>query len=138
MLHALRSSIQTESIDLKLEEDKCAVIGPVGSGKSVLHNLIGLLGHAAAGKQLTKVGVAGHEYEKHAQLPGGQQQRVASAGALALSWNPILADEPTDNLDPYATAEIFELICELHREHGNACLIVAHDPASDPPSGVCV
>lgn len=60
--------------------------------------------------------MAGHEWEKLAQLLGGQKERVASAGALALSSNPILADEPTDNLDPYATAEIFELMCELHRE----------------------
>lgn len=50
MLHALRFSIRTESVDLKREEGKHPVIGPVGSGKSVLHNLIGLLGHAVAGE----------------------------------------------------------------------------------------
>jgi ABC-type polar amino acid transport system ATPase subunit len=44
--------------------------------------LIGLLGHAVAGEQVSKVGVAGHEWEKLAQLPGGQKERVASAGGV--------------------------------------------------------
>ena len=58
-------------------------------------------------------------------LSGGQQQRVCIARALATEPEMVLFDEPTSALDPIATANIEELIMELHKRV--TILIVTHN-----------
>ncbi|MCG7626559.1 ABC transporter ATP-binding protein [Epibacterium sp. MM17-32] len=60
------------------------------------------------------------------QISGGQQQRVAIARALALRPDVLLADEPTGNLDEYASEEVLRLMLELVSEAGSALLLVTH------------
>ena len=56
---------------------------------------------------------------KHpANLSGGQKQRLSIASALALSPDIIVLDEPTSQLDPIATAEVFAILKRLNRENG--------------------
>jgi lipoprotein-releasing system ATP-binding protein len=76
---------------------------------------------------LGRVGLAGAEFKRPAQLSGGMQQRVAIARALLLSPRLILADEPTGNLDTKSAEDVFELLLEFNRQSGAACLIVTHD-----------
>ena len=60
------------------------------------------------------------------QLSGGQQQRVAVARAIAAQPSVILADEPTGNLDSRSTADIMNILKELHRS-GRTVIVITHD-----------
>ena len=61
------------------------------------------------------------------QLSGGEQQRVSMARALINNPKAVLADEPTGNLDPEKSAEIWETIIKLNRELGQAFVVITHD-----------
>ncbi|MGB9598663.1 MAG: cell division ATP-binding protein FtsE, partial [Minisyncoccales bacterium] len=49
------------------------------------------------------------------ELSAGEKQKLAIARALILSPKVILADEPTANLDPFATLEILRLFLKIHQ-----------------------
>lgn len=60
-------------------------------------------------------------------LSGGQKQKVAIAGALAMRPKLLVLDEATSMLDPEATTEIATLIRRLHGE-GITVLMISHEP----------
>jgi lipoprotein-releasing system ATP-binding protein len=82
---------------------------------------------ARATDLLTRVGVAGRAHHRPAALSGGEQQRVAFCRALANRPRLLLADEPTGNLDPATSDQVFGALMTLVRETGLSALIATHN-----------
>ena len=59
------------------------------------------------------------------ELSGGQKQRVALASIVALDPEVIILDEPTSQLDPQSTEEVFEIIAML-KQQGKTIIVVEH------------
>lgn len=60
-------------------------------------------------------------------LSGGEKQRVATARALAMGPDVILADEPTANLDSVAGRKVSEQLAAAAKAHGSGVVVVTHD-----------
>lgn len=82
---------------------------------------------AAAREQLTALGLAERLNHRPGQLSGGEQQRVAIARALVHKPRILLADEPTGNLDPKTSDQVFEALASACRDSGTAALIATHN-----------
>lgn len=84
---------------------------------------------ARAMSLLSRVGIAARAGHRPAALSGGEQQRVAFCRALANRPKLLLADEPTGNLDPATSDQVFATLMEVVRETGLSALIATHNPA---------
>ncbi|MEO1107542.1 MAG: ABC transporter ATP-binding protein [Pseudomonadota bacterium] len=76
---------------------------------------------------LDRVGVAPRANHRPAALSGGEQQRVAFCRALANTPKVLLADEPTGNLDPETSDQVFDALMTLVRDEGLSALIATHN-----------
>ncbi|MBI2794177.1 MAG: ABC transporter ATP-binding protein [Ignavibacteria bacterium] len=79
-----------------------------------------------AAEMLYKVGMANRKHHMPSELSGGEQQRVAIARALVHKPQILFADEPTGNLDSDNAALITDLIIELQKSSGIACVVATH------------
>lgn len=76
---------------------------------------------------LERVGIDNRADHRPAALSGGEQQRVAFCRALANGPGLLLADEPTGNLDPSTSDQVFETLMNLVRATGLSALIATHN-----------
>ena len=76
---------------------------------------------------LQRLGLNEREHHRPAELSGGEQQRVAIARALANTPKLLLADEPTGNLDPNTSDNVFLTLLEVVKETGLSALIATHN-----------
>jgi energy-coupling factor transport system ATP-binding protein len=73
--------------------------------------------------QLLKIN---HLRDKHPQeLSGGQRQRVALASIIVMEPDLLVIDEPTSQLDPQGTEDVFEII-GIMKNKGKTILLVEH------------
>lgn len=77
---------------------------------------------------LERVGLGDRMDHKPTELSGGEMQRVATARALAMEPDILLADEPTGNLDSSSGGDIMSLFEELWGQ-GRTILVITHDMA---------
>ncbi len=75
---------------------------------------------------LSLVGLDGFEERGTAALSGGEQQRLAIAGALAAEPSIVVLDEPTANLDPPGMASVFARLGELVAGRERTVVVVEH------------
>ncbi|TLP57559.1 ABC transporter ATP-binding protein [Parasedimentitalea maritima] len=76
---------------------------------------------------LTRVGLGSRADHRPAALSGGEQQRVAFCRALANQPRILLADEPTGNLDPDTSDQVFAALMDLVADTGMTALIATHN-----------
>lgn len=80
-----------------------------------------------ARRLLVQMGLGWRLTHRPSELSGGEQQRVAVARALANEPDILLADEPTGNLDPDTSNDVFGQMLEQVRQEGRAALIATHN-----------
>jgi len=59
-------------------------------------------------------------------LSGGEKQRVAIAGTLAMEPYIMVLDEPTSDLDPVGTGEVLSLVRRLNQEKDMTIILIEH------------
>ncbi|WP_066250423.1 energy-coupling factor ABC transporter ATP-binding protein [Neobacillus drentensis] len=59
------------------------------------------------------------------QLSGGQRQRVSLASIMVMDPEILIIDEPTSQLDPQATEEVFKII-NIMKQRGKTIILVEH------------
>ncbi|AEG61058.1 energy-coupling factor ABC transporter ATP-binding protein [Desulforamulus ruminis] len=67
---------------------------------------------------LNQTGIAHLRTRSTRSLSGGQKQRLAIAAALALRPEVLVLDEPTSELDPMGSKEVFQVLKHLNLQHG--------------------
>jgi lipoprotein-releasing system ATP-binding protein len=80
-----------------------------------------------AAELLTYLGLKDRLTHRPGELSGGEQQRVAIARAVSNAPRILLADEPTGNLDPRTSEQVFGALSQLVRASGLAAIIATHN-----------
>ena len=75
---------------------------------------------------LAAVNMADRERERIDSLSGGERERVAIAGALAMDPDHLVLDEPFTGLDEPARRSVVDRLRALHRG-GTSVVVVTHD-----------
>lgn len=79
------------------------------------------------GRALQQVGLQGYEERSTEFLSGGEKQRLAIAGILAIGPRILLLDEPTSELDPEGKMHVFSIVQELQKKHDLTIVMAEHE-----------
>lgn len=85
------------------------------------------MAEARARDLLERVGLGARAKHRPSELSGGEAQRVAFCRAMANKPTLLLADEPTGNLDPKTSDQVFGVLMDIVRETGLSALIATHN-----------
>jgi len=110
---------ETQFIGLTVEEEIAFSLEQMGLPDAAIAQRID--------EVLSLVGLPAFAPRSPFELSGGEKQRVAIASALANQPDILLLDEPTSELDPQGTGEVFALLERLKQESGMAILVASHD-----------
>ena len=122
-----------KDVSLKIEVGEIVAIeGSSGSGKTTLLSLLSDLDQPSNGRVLvTDQDITDKSGDELApvrnQTVGFVFQSFHLVPSLTVIENIIFPAEPTGNLDSTNSAEILELLFELHREQGTMLVVVTHD-----------
>ena len=72
------------------------------------------------------VGAAALTGRSLATLSGGEKQKVAIAAMMATRPQVLIFDEPTSNLDPTATVEVFRVIADIRARTEITVIVIEH------------
>ncbi|MCL0073685.1 energy-coupling factor ABC transporter ATP-binding protein [Dehalococcoidia bacterium] len=75
---------------------------------------------------LNQAGMLHCRYRQLDELSGGEKQRIAIACLLAMQPKILIFDEPTANLDPIGTRQVFETIARLKQTGKFTIIIIEH------------
>ena len=75
---------------------------------------------------LTKVGMLEHKKGTPFKMSGGQKQRLAIAGVLAIKPKILVLDESTAMLDPQGRSEVLKVAHELNKQEGMTIIHITH------------
>ncbi len=73
---------------------------------------------------LEMVGISDLRERKISTLSGGQKQKTAIASIIALRPNILILDEPTGELDPASSVQVFEILKKLNTDYGMTIVVV--------------
>lgn len=76
---------------------------------------------------LATVRLSGYEERETVNLSGGEKQRLAIAGILAMKPSVLVLDEPTSELDPMGKHEVLSTVKQLREERDVTIVMVEHD-----------
>ena len=77
-------------------------------------------------KALSMVSMNGYRFDTPGRLSGGQKQKIAIAGILAMEPKCIILDEPTAMLDPQGRKEVLEAVRHLNQEKKITIILITH------------
>ena len=72
---------------------------------------------------LETMGISELRHKELSSLSGGQKQKVVIAAILALEPDILVLDEPTGELDPASSVQIFEMLKKLNEEKGITIIV---------------
>ncbi|HHU53069.1 MAG TPA: energy-coupling factor transporter ATPase [Clostridiaceae bacterium] len=78
-------------------------------------------------RSLSRVGLEQYALKAPSQLSGGQKQKLAIAGILAMQPDCVILDEATSMLDPKSAKDFLKLIKELQQEFSMTVVEITHD-----------
>ena len=77
-------------------------------------------------ESLKAVGMIEYRHHSPNKLAGGQKQRVAIAGVVAMEPKCIVMDEPTAMLDPVGRREVLKTVHKLRKQKKVTVILITH------------